>query len=288
MKIFNILNPAAGQGKALEYKDDENAYVTTGVHDATRFVRETVAAGAPVHFNVYGGDGTVNEVVNGLIGARDASFSIVPVGTGNDMLRTFERTGRDESSLDVLTADGRYAVNAVNTGFDLDVVIKASEYKKKPLISGSLAYILGVASVFCKRFGKHMNVEYTDSEGKAHSYSGECMLTVCANGQFYGGGFHCAPAADISDGLIDLIIIKKVSRLRFLRLILGYKAGKHIDIEKEKPTKKFEKYIIYKRCKSVKLSGISEICADGEIWDANEVCVDIIPAAVTIKKRDEK
>lgn len=288
MKTFNILNPAAGQGKALEYKDSENAYITKGTHDATHFVRDAVAAESPVHFNVYGGDGTVNEVVNGLIGAKDASISIVPVGTGNDMLRTFEHTGRDISSLDVLTADGRYAVNAVNTGFDLDVVAKAAEFKKKPIISGSLAYILGVVSVFCKKFGKYMNVEYTDREGNLHTHSGKCTLTVCANGQFYGGGFRCAPAADISDGLIDLIIIKKVSRLRFLSLILGYKAGRHIDLEKGVPTKKFKKYIIYDRCRSVKISGISKICADGEIWDANEVCVDVIPSAVTIKKRNKE
>lgn len=289
MNTVNILNPAAGQGKALDYKELDSVYITNGVGDATDFVKRTVRDGADVHFNVYGGDGTVNEVINGLIGAKgNVSFSIVPVGTGNDILRTFERTGKDECMLDVLTVDGRYGVNAVNTGFDLDVVLKASEFKKKPLVSGPFAYVLGVIAVFCKKFGRHITAEFTDKDGKTDRFSGECMLAVCANGQFYGGGFHCSPAADMSDGLIDLLIIKKVSRLRFLSLILGYKAGKHIDVKTGLPTKKYVKYVIYRRCKTIKLSGISRICADGEIWNASEVQVDVIPGAVKLRKKEEK
>lgn len=286
MKVINILNPAAGQGKALEYQHLENAYVTKGSKDATEYVKSVLENESDVHFNVFGGDGTVNEVVSGIAASKKrASFSIVPVGTGNDMLKTFENTGADECDCDVLTVDGRYSVNAVNTGFDLDVVIKASEYKKKPLISGPLAYILGVISVFCKKFGSFITAVYTDAEGKVHTFSGDIMLAVCANGRFYGGGFECSPAADLSDGLIDFMIIKKVSRLRFLSLILGYKAGKHIDIKTGKPSKKFEKYVLYKKCKSVTLSDIKQICADGEVWQAESVTVDVIPSAVTIKKR---
>lgn len=284
MNTIYILNPAAGQGKAMEYKNAENAYVTRCVGDATDFVKSK-AAENDTHFKVCGGDGTVNEVVNGLIASGgDSSFSIIPVGTGNDMLRTFNETGLDECMLDVLTVDDRYAVNAVNTGFDLDVVIKASEYKKKPLISGHLAYVLGVISVFCKKFGKHIMAEFTDKDGNTETFSGDAMLAVCANGRFYGGGFKCAPIAEISDGLIDFMVIKKVSRLRFLSLVLGYKAGKHVDKKTGRPTRKFEKYIIYKKCRSVKLSGLSRICADGEIWDASSVTVDIIHGAVKLKK----
>ena len=286
MKEINILNPAAGQGKALEYRHLDNVYITKDVKDATQYVKSVLESESDLHFNVFGGDGTVNEVVSGIAASKKhASFSIVPVGTGNDMLRTFEKTGCDECLLDVLTVDGRYSVNAVNTGFDLDVVIKANEFKKKPLVSGSLAYILGVIAVFCEKFGSVITAEYTDGEGNIHSFSDEAMLAVCANGRFYGGGFECAPAADISDGLIDLIIIKKVSRLRFLSLILGYKAGKHIDVKTGTVAKKFEKYVLYKRCKSVKLSDIKKICADGEIWQTGSASVNVIPSAITIRRK---
>ena len=288
MKILHILNPAAGQGGAVKYKDLEGVYITRGKNDATEFVKKTVAEGEDVHFNVYGGDGTVNEVVNGLVGAPcNASFSIVPVGTGNDLLRTFDLSCHESVEADVLTVGGRYAVNAVNTGFDLDVVLKAAEFKKKPLISGTLAYALGVVAVLLGKFGKEMRIEYTDENGKAEVYEGVCLLTVCANGQYYGGGFHCSPAADISDGLIDLMIIKKVSRLKFITLIGKFMKGKHIDLDTLKPIKAFEKYMIFKKCKSVTIKNIDRICADGEIWDTNEAKVDIIPAAVTLKRKKD-
>ena len=286
MKVIHILNPAAGQGGAVKYKDLNGVYITRGKNDATEFVKKTVEKGEPVHFNVYGGDGTVNEVVNGLIDAPEGtSFSIVPVGTGNDLLRTFELSGQETVKADVLVANGRYAVNAVNTGFDLDVVLKAAEFKKKPFISGSMAYVLGVVSVLFSKFGKQMTIEYTDESGKTESYSGICTLTVCGNGQYYGGGFRCSPAADISDGLIDLMIIKKVTRFKFLTLVSKFMKGRHIDLKTLRPIKQFEKHLIFKKCKSVTIKEIDRICADGEIWDTNEVKVDILPASVTLKRK---
>lgn len=286
MKIMHILNPAAGQGEALKYKDLENVYITRGKNDATAFVKKTVAEGEDVHFIVYGGDGTVNEVVNGLVGAPcNASFSIVPAGTGNDLLRTLERTRLETVRADVLTVNGRYAVNAVNTGFDLDVVLKAAEFKKKPLISGTLAYALGVVAVLLKKFGKDMRIEYVDQIGREHCFEGNCLMTVCGNGQYYGGGFHCSPAADISDGLIDLMIIKNVTRFKFLTLIGAFMKGRHIDLKTNKPIKAFAKYMIFCKCKSVVIKNIDRICADGEIWDTNEARVSITQGAVTLKRK---
>lgn len=288
MKTVHILNPAAGQGGAVKYKDLEGVYITRGKYDATEFVKKTVAEGEDVHFNVYGGDGTVNEVVNGLVGAPcNASFSIVPVGTGNDLLRTFDLSGLESVKADVLTVSGKYAINAVNTGFDLDVVLKATEFKKKPFISGTLAYILGVVAVLCKKFGREMRIEYTDEKGNTEVYEGACLLTVCGNGQYYGGGFHCSPAADISDGLIDLMIVKKVSRLKFISLVGKFMKGRHIDLQTLKPIKAFEKYMIFKKCKSVTIKNIDRICADGEIWDTNQVTVGIVPSAVILKRKEK-
>ena len=208
MKIIHILNPAAGQGEALKYKGLENTYLTTGVGDATEYVKNN--ADDDVHFCVYGGDGTVSEVVNGIMqSGKRASFSIVPVGTGNDLLRTLDMNTASTVMADVLAINGRYAVNAINTGFDLDAAAKASEFKTKRFVSGTLAYLLGVISVLCKKFGKCIKAEFCDENGQSHTFEGECLLAVAANGSFYGGGFKCAPVADITDGLIDLLIVKK-------------------------------------------------------------------------------
>jgi diacylglycerol kinase family enzyme len=154
MKTIRILNLAAGQGKASEYKDLENTYVTKAPGDATHYVQSVLEnATEDTHFCVYGGDGTVNEVVSSIMrsGSDKGYMSVVPVGTGNDLVRSIEKAKGDK--IDVLTVGDGYAINAINTGFDLEVVLKAAQYKKKPLISGALAYILGVISVFTKKFG---------------------------------------------------------------------------------------------------------------------------------------
>ncbi len=283
MKSIHILNPAAGQGEALKFKDLENSYITKGIGDATDYVKKT--ADDDVHFYVYGGDGTVNEVVNGIMqSGKSASFSIVPVGTGNDLLRTLDMNNSDTVLADVLTVNGKYAVNAVNTGFDLDVVLKASKYKKKKFVSGTLAYILGVISVLCKKFGKKIKVDYVDENDTAHVFEGESLLAVAANGSYYGGGFKCAPIADITDGLIDLLIVKKVSRLKFLTLIMQYMKGTHIDPKTRKPIPSFAKYVVFSKCKSITFSGIDRICTDGEVWDTDCAKIGIQQNAITVKK----
>ena len=287
MKKIHILNPAAGQGQALNYKNSENAYITKGVGDATDYVAKNADDG--VHFYVYGGDGTVSEVVNGIMrSGKSASFSIVPVGTGNDLLRTLDMNECDSVMADVLTVNDSYAINAVNTGFDLDVVIKASEYKKKKFISGTLAYILGVVSVLCKKFGKKISVEYTNKDGNTKTFEGECLLAVAANGSYYGGGFKCAPIADITDGLIDLLIVKKVSRLKFLTLIMKYMNGKHISPETKSPIPSFAKYVVFDKCKSVTFSGIDKICTDGEVWNTDCARIGIKQNAINVKKDKTK
>ncbi len=283
MKTIHILNPAAGQGEALKFKDLENAYITKGIGDATEYVKNNADDG--VHFFVYGGDGTVSEVVNGIMkSGKAASFSIVPVGTGNDLLRTLDMADADSVLADVLTVNDKYAVNAVNTGFDLDVVIKAQEYKKKKFVSGTLAYILGVVSVLCKKFGKKIKVNFCDKDGKWQTFEDECLLAVAANGSYYGGGFKCAPIADITDGLIDLLIVKKVSRIKFLTLIIKYMKGKHIDPKTKQPIPSFAKYVVFSKCKSVTFSGIDKICTDGEVWNTDCAEIGIKQNAITVKK----
>ncbi len=282
MKTIYILNPAAGQGEALNYVG-ENSYITKAKGDATDFVKATIEAETEdVHFVVCGGDGTVNEVVNGIVLANGtASFSVIPVGTGNDLLRTMQT--QDEGVMaDVLTVNGRCAMNAVNTGFDLDVVLKAEQYKKLSLVSGPLAYVLGVFSVLFKKFGKYIDVTYTDANDKEHTFSGESLLAVAANGIYYGGGFKCAPVSSITDGLIDLLIVKKVSRLKFLSLVLKYKKGLHIDSNTKRPIPAFEKYVVFSKCKKVIFNGISKICADGEVWNTTTADINIIPGAVKL------
>ena len=286
MKTVHILNPAAGQGKAIEFEKLDNAYITKAPGDASDFIQKTLkGANEDIHFKVYGGDGTVNEAVTGIMRSQsDRGFlSVVPVGTGNDLIKSIENADK----ADVLTVGDRFAINAVNTGFDLEVVLKAQEYKKKPFISGPLAYILGVVSVFTKKFGKYIHIRYQDKEGNDKVFDGEYMLAVAANGCYYGGGFKASPAADVTDGYIDLMIIKKVSKLRFLSLIKGYKEGTHIDRKTGTVTDKFKKYVIFSKCKKVIFEQIERLCIDGEVFECDKAEIGIIPKALNIYSKEK-
>ena len=81
---------------------------------------------------------------------------------------------------------------------------------------------------------------------------------------------------------MDFVAIRKVTRPTLIRLIGDYKKGRHLDPETGRPYPKFEKYLLYRRCKRVRLSGIRDLCADGEIEATNEVEITVVPAVLRI------
>ena len=287
MPRFNIINPAAGQGLAEKYANetDDNRF-TTAIGDAEKIAREICDTVENAEITVYGGDGTLNEVVNGIIGSKYASSAIVsayPAGTGNDFLRYSDEkvTVRCDS---VKYNNSRHYVNILNIGFDCDVVIKTAQMKKKPLISGSMAYILSLVLRLLEKFGQEMHIECVDENGKKFSYDGSFTLCLAANGTYYGGGFNASPESNVDDGVFELLAVKKLSRFKFLSLVGLYKKGKHI--HNGKPIKKFEEHFIYHKCKSARISGINYFCADGEIEylnDKNYVDLEIAPGTFSFR-----
>lgn len=286
--IIRILNPAAGKGKSLTLAecqpDDPNSYITKGVGDAEQFTYEQALIDNETTFIVCGGDGTLNEVVNGVVRAganKTADISMVPTGSGNDFIRNFndQETG-EEFKIDLMKYDGRYAVNVINTGFDSEVVMAMDKYKVVPLINGSLAYILAVAEIFFKKIGKKYQISITAENGEVEQLDGMFLSVVVANGSYYGGGFKAAPLALLNDGLLDIIIIKKISRLNFLKLVSNYQKGTHIDPDTKQITEKFDKFLLYRQCKKIKIKGMSELAADGEIEHLEEVEIEIKPEMI--------
>lgn len=282
---LHIFNPASGVKHSPELltkgaANGEESYVTTCVGDAERFVYETCLTRPETHFVVYGGDGTINEVVSGIVraGAGDkALFSVVPAGTGNDFVKTFPEKDRIYT-VDVLKYGDKYSVNIINFGFDTKVVVKTAKYKKA--FPGSAAYIAGVADTFFHKIGENWQIEIETEEGKVEKYDQTFTLAIAANCQYYGGGFRSAPLASYNDGLIDFIAVKKVSRGTLLNLIGSYKKGTHLDPDTGKPVSKFDKHIVYRRCKKVSIKGVSLLCADGEIEERSDAEITVLQGAV--------
>lgn len=298
MKRLHIFNPAAGGGHSPELLTKgaaagEESYVTAGVGDAERFVYEICREREETHFVVYGGDGTINEAANGIIRAGAGNrtlLSVVPAGTGNDFVRTFPEKGC-VTTIDAMRyrffADtegeellgDRYAMNIINFGFDSRVVKKTGFYKS--IFPGSAAYIAGVADTLFRKIGENWRVVLTDADGGREEYDGIFTLALAANCRYYGGGFRSAPLADPTDGLIDFVAVKKVSRMTFVKLVGDYKKGTHVDPVTGQPLEKFASCMVYKKCRSIKISGISDLCADGEITGAG--LIEITPAPAVIR-----
>lgn len=301
-----ILNPAAGQGKAFSLEDDiiktgmrlgidVEIYKTKEVLDAqVEAVRLAKSAThqSPVRLYACGGDGTVNEVLNGIVGYDNVELAIIPTGTGNDFIRNFGEIATflnlekqmlgTAKKVDVISYKSstdsyssiRYCINMFNIGFDCNVVKDVIELKTKPLVSGSMAYLLGVAKNLIKMKGTNLKLIFED--GKEHS--GKLLLLAVGNGCYCGGGVKGVPYAEVDDGLMDVSIIKRCSRRQFLTLFPRYVKGTHLET---RLGKKYIKYIKTKKMSIVVNGDTMYYSTDGEITNTNRLDLEIVPKAVS-------
>lgn len=289
MNKLHLLNPAAGKGKAAQYlkksdETDDTVYETQSSGDGELFVYKTLISNPETHIYVYGGDGTVCEAVNGIMRAgaeKSALLTIIPTGSGNDFIRNFkDRTGTFK--VDLIKYNDRYAINMINIGFDCNVVDNLDRFRKKPLVTGSGAYIMAVAYVLFRRMGEHFIITLTDKGGAETVYEGEFLLTAIANGQFYGGGFRAASLAVLDDGLLDVMVINKVSHLRFISLISDYQKGRHMNPITGKPVDKFRDFISYGKYRRVNIKNIKKVCVDGEVEYTDQLDISVTEQAISV------
>ena len=114
------------------------------------------------------------------------------------------------------------------------------------------------------------------ADGELLNENGELLLCTVANGSHYGGSFNCAPRAKNDDGLIELCLVKPISRAKFVTLVSSYEKGNHL----EDP--RFSEYIMYRRCKRVDLVGGDDfaVTVDGELVMGKEFTCEIVPSAI--------
>lgn len=295
MKTVFIVNPCAGQGNSAKFLidklnalplDEKEIYITKSVGDATRFVSRYCENYGPARFIACGGDGTLSEVLNGAIHFENTEIGVIPIGTGNDFCRNFENrdlfndalaqtVGRsvkcDAIRYTSSTENGivtGYCANMFNIGFDCNVADLTAKMKKKPLISGSLAYLVSIFATLIAKRGANLRIEIDGVE----RYNGKILLTSIANGCYCGGGIMSNPIASICDGKININIIKNVPRYKFLYLLPFYMKGSHLKL------KNIQKIILSEKCAKIKITpigGMMRLCVDGEIIDAGETEFEI-------------
>jgi diacylglycerol kinase (ATP) len=238
-----------------------------------------------------GGDGTVHEIINGLMEfpiERRPRLGVIPMGSGNDFAFNIGMHKRPELALRQIL-DGKprridiahlsdnlgrseYWNNTLGIGFDGTVAIRT---RTIPVVRGFLMYLVAVLqTVILNHEAPRLNV-VTDQE----SWEDHKLMLVLCNGAREGGGFIVAPGASVDDGMLDYVTIGKVSRLMMLRLIPEVMKGTHTRFPQVK-TGKFRKM-------EIQSDRPLYIHADGEIFagfgtNLHQLVLEVVPGAIEV------
>jgi diacylglycerol kinase (ATP) len=243
MRTFIICNPCAGSvgdRKSIDEKlrqlPGARIYFTENEGDATRLAQEAVEQGQDLVVAA-GGDGTLNEVINGIAPHADQiQIGLVPLGTGNDFARTLDLPDSIEDCLDILRAaktrpvdlvrvtsdQVRYFVNVAAGGFSGAVNEKLTPEIKKTW--GPLAYLRSAAEALPELRSYRTTVvldEGTPLEVDLYN-------AIIANGRFVAGGTPVAPEAEVADGLLDLVLVLQKPMSEVALVVARMLVGKHL------------------------------------------------------------
>jgi diacylglycerol kinase (ATP) len=288
VKPYIIFNPRAGsvtnREKVLSQLAQLNPValrITRKAGDAEKWARNAVGTKGD-YIVVAGGDGTLNGVVNGLAtDAKSVRIGIVPLGTGNDFARTLGLPFSIEQNIDILRSAktkridlvrvkskkrARYFVNVSAGGFSGMVDEKMTPKIKRTW--GPLAYIRGAAAALPKLHAYHTQILLDDDE----RLSADLYNVVIANGRFVAGGLPIAPAADPSDGFLEVVLIPKLCAPEIAVLAAEIVLGKHLS----------SKATVFRRAKKISVRSRPGMCfnVDGEFVGNAPAVFQILPRAL--------
>ena len=280
-----IVNPCAGGGHALEVEQKLKEAVDSlnlsadflhseQVGHAKQLTQEAAAAGSETVISV-SGDGTNHEVAEGVIGTS-AAMGVIPAGTGNDLIKTMgipkdpvkalrHLLDHPPRKMDVGRVNDRLFMNVCGTGFDVSVLDQAERYKQR--MRGLMPYLMGLISAI--RGNEPIQVQLSVDGGAFHDE--KVLILSVANGRYIGGGIPICPAADMSDGMLDLVQVEAVDRRLIPRYLPGLMRAKILDF-------KITKHQLCRRV-CIRSKGM-RIQLDGEIVSMDEADFEILPGAL--------
>jgi diacylglycerol kinase (ATP) len=284
-----IVNPAAGsdQGttiageavKRLRVRfGDLDTVMTSAEGDARAAAREAAANGCDYLF-VAGGDGTLNEALNGVSDVPHAmaavTFGIVPIGTGNDFATALGIPDDVDAAIDVLArrcsravdvgrVNGTYFVNVSAGGF----IAETSEAVTGPLktVAGKLAYLIGGAQVLLR----HEPIETSCRTPSRHQVVRLETFAVC-NSRLVGGGRLIAPDAIFDDGQLDVCLIADMPTIDFVALLRKVSSGDHVT----------DARVSYFRARELELTFDRQVKVnvDGQVFETDRCSYSVLPRA---------
>ncbi len=284
-----IFNPAADKGRAarkakwlqglVSERADSAMFTTTCAEDAGEIACSEISEGT--RLIACGGDGTLHDVVNAVVGS-DVTIGILPIGSANDFNKTLNPQNRqypdishffnaETKKVDIGCVSFRgteqlYFINSLGIGFTGRI---AERVKRTFWLKGELAYLYALLRVLVGYSPVKMHIKITHEESVQELHEPVFAFSVL-NGKIEGGKFKIAPDADLSDGLLDVCILKAVPKHEFIRYALKYLNGTHINDQK----------VLY--CKAqrvdVTIEGPDVMHIDGEVYD--NICGKIVILAV--------
>lgn len=274
MRHLFIINPAAGKKSTTVELDrllgalsfDHEVVYTKEAGDAEKIARAAAQTGEEVRIYACGGDGTLNEVVNGAAGYDNAAITCVPKGTGNDFLKIFGPDYRalfydlealavgPQTPFDLIDCNGKLGIDMVCAGVDARIGAGVHRYKRWHFVSGMGAYVLSLLEhVLFKGISRPLHVEM----GGQILDGPSALLCIC-NGRYYGGGFMPVPEAMPDDGVLDMLHVNKVSLYQLPSLLGKYAKGRY---------KELPRFVTDYHGQTISFSSQEEITAvvDGEV-----------------------
>lgn len=291
MKHVFIVNPAAGKFDRTEgYRAMIDAafrprgltyelLVSKAPGDCRSLARQAAESGEEVRIYACGGDGTLNEVVNGVVGFGNAAVTHFPGGSGNDAIKVFSNPAAfasidrlldaDEARFDLIRCNDTYALNVLSIGFDARVGTDIARFKRLPLVTGKGAYILSILSNMLHG----LSAQYTVTLGSGETISGQKTMICICNGRWYGGSFNPMPEAEPDDGILEVLVVDKVNLLQVASVVGQYQKGHYAD---------FPELIRHYRCTDLRIEckEPSVVNVDGEAIHTTDAKISLVPHAI--------
>lgn len=291
-----ILNPISGRRNwnepllntinTLSKKYRITTVVTQHNGHATEIAEQKARLFANEEINMFacGGDGTLNEVVNGVYKYPNVSVGCIPYGSGNNFVRSFEQFSLSDFRnvenmingstvpVDLMFTDHCVGINMMTCGFDCDVVMSAEKLDRLPFVWGRAAYDI---AVFYRLLHNRHRAFTIIADDKIICKNGKTQLALAANGKYYGGGGKFAPNADSSDGLMDIVYVPAINRRTFLALAGSFKKGEYLSNPKAGIIK-------CTRCQKLQIKSDKpvQLNIDGEIEGFNNPVITIKKSAL--------
>ena len=279
MKYVFIINPASGKTdydkikeniiKTLENEEYE-IYETKAPKEATEIASRFKNEENTVVYSV-GGDGTLNEVVNGIAEGK-CKLGIIPTGSGNDFYRTLKEAQTENVRLDLGKVNGRYFINISSVGMDAETCNNANKIKSKIKLHSS--YYLALIHTFLTFKSKSLKLKIDKNV-----YAGDYIIAAICNGKYYGGGFKIAPVASFDDNQFDIYLVSKAGKLKLIKILLALWKSEH------------EKYNEVRKYTGKNITITSEnnliVNIDGEITISKNIEIEMIEDALIIYNNNE-